>query len=182
MHADMSNPISLHSFAHKFKAAHTLAGLWLSKCVCVCVCAHARKCCGMVVDMSRGPPAHGFASITPHNTATSIASAAAAIFGIIAIACARPLVPRDPMSSRAVSRGGEPASSLRRTVEPSCAEVWLHASQLLQKLGHGSICHQCCARRPRIAGIERRSSTVLCASWKVKVRRLTSQPAGACCS
>ncbi|CAE7594167.1 unnamed protein product [Symbiodinium sp. CCMP2456] len=41
LHPDMSNPIPLHSFAHKFKAAHTLIG----------------------------PQAHGYASITPHNTA-----------------------------------------------------------------------------------------------------------------
>ncbi|CAE7514140.1 unnamed protein product [Symbiodinium natans] len=41
LHADMSRPIPLQSFAHKFKAVHTL----------------------------KSPPVHGYASIAPHNTA-----------------------------------------------------------------------------------------------------------------
>ena len=179
----MSNPISLHSFAHKFKAAHTLTGQWLSKCLCACV--HAQTCCGMVVDISQGPPAHGYASITPHNTATSIACAAAAFsaschsihkvkgrwsHGILCrhVQCpdAGSPLPADydeiAELCRAISPGLDACvSATTRTGTPE------HLSSVLCK---------------EAADCRDRAQIKYSVYRKVKLHRLTSLPAGACCS
>ena len=59
LYADMGTPVSLHSFQNKFKAAHTLGGSRLSRILASCE----------LTGFWQGPPVHGYASITPHNTA-----------------------------------------------------------------------------------------------------------------
>ena len=127
------------------------------------------------MGMFRGPPVHGYASIAPHNTATSTKLVSICFddmclndlecmlnvngFGKQDFASVHV---QDACGAEAIGTTGSYIITcsdqrtwcercLHRVLAAICSRKkdWLCAYQLLQELGHRGICDQCSARRPK---------------------------------